>query len=490
MNLDYIVTEKMNRGYYHTNQNYHQDSTESRASVNSSYADLLEASDVIIRDEYEGSAQELPHGGNVVTSNLQKCKRKMIDPYYKMLSLIAWRPFASNAVRFQSFWSCVNTIYPLIIITLLVGWYVARILTCQGRLNMDQLRPSTKTTSRPVTTISPTSNLTNWSSLIPAQSVNKSYSDMTILDHPQPINCHHLFGIYIVPATLYFIAYVIGFYHFRVQECEGLYALMEKVYLQSSNPQRITQMLRLNLYLGFGWLLCATGLSVYFYYVFGLAATTGIHKSQPIPQYGLAATLVIAECASNCVIVSVVTSHGSQCQLLKYYLDGIINRLEEKNTELRYIMKDILDVRQNLSRINGVLAFNTACVIFNISLMTLVGFMLLVTNRYPNFWIYRSCFFVLWSAILAISVVQPARLTSRGAKLKDTALVIRVFGYHTHTQLDIDSFLTFLHLVDLKARLFTIPVKPPYLWGILVVATQVMILLLQMADFVPENNWF
>lgn len=32
-----------------------------------------------------------------------------------------------------------------------------------------------------------------------------------------------------MPATLYFIAYVIGFYHFRVQECEGLYALMEKV---------------------------------------------------------------------------------------------------------------------------------------------------------------------------------------------------------------------------------------------------------------------
>ena len=45
---------------------------------------------------------------------------------------------------------------------------------------------------------------------------------------------------------------------------------------------------------------------------------------------------------------------------------------------------------------------------------------------------------------------QAARLTSCGARLKDRALVIRVFGYQTHTQLDIDSFLTFLHLVDLK----------------------------------------
>ena len=49
--------------------------------------------------------------------------------------------------------------------------------------------------------------------------------------------------------------------------------------------------------------------------------------------------LVVAECVANCVIVSVVISHGSQCQLLKYYLDGIMNRLEEKSTELRYIMK-------------------------------------------------------------------------------------------------------------------------------------------------------
>ena len=30
--------------------------------------------------------------------------------------------------------------------------------------------------------------------------------------------------------------------------------------------------------------------------------------------------------------------------------------------------------------------------------------------------------------------------------------MIRVFGYHTHTQLDIDSFLNFLNLVDLKVR--------------------------------------
>ena len=64
-------------------------------------------------------------------------------------------------------------------------------------------------------------------------------------------------------------------------------------------------------------------------------------------QYGVAAALVIAECAANCVIVSVIISHGGQCQLLKYYLDGIMNQLEEKNTELRYIMKVNILLPQN-----------------------------------------------------------------------------------------------------------------------------------------------
>ena len=41
--------------------------------------------------------------------------------------------------------------------------------------------------------------------------------------------CHHLIGTYVVPSLLHFLAFAIGFYHFRIQEHEGLYALMEKV---------------------------------------------------------------------------------------------------------------------------------------------------------------------------------------------------------------------------------------------------------------------
>ena len=42
-------------------------------------------------------------------------------------------------------------------------------------------------------------------------------------------SCNHIFGTYVIPNMLHFFAYLIGFYHFRIQEHEGLYALMEKV---------------------------------------------------------------------------------------------------------------------------------------------------------------------------------------------------------------------------------------------------------------------
>lgn len=46
--------------------------------------------------------------------------------------------------------------------------------------------------------------------------------------------CNHVFGTYIVPGIMHFIAYIIGIYHFRIQDHEGLYVLMEKVSKQIS----------------------------------------------------------------------------------------------------------------------------------------------------------------------------------------------------------------------------------------------------------------
>jgi hypothetical protein len=46
----------------------------------------------------------------------------------------------------------------------------------------------------------------------------------------RPIECTHILSGYIVPDLLHFVAFIVGFYHFRIQESEGLQALIEMVW--------------------------------------------------------------------------------------------------------------------------------------------------------------------------------------------------------------------------------------------------------------------
>ena len=46
---------------------------------------------------------------------------------------------------------------------------------------------------------------------------------------PAVTECTHITSTYVVPNVLHFMAFLIGFYMFRIQENEGLHALIEKV---------------------------------------------------------------------------------------------------------------------------------------------------------------------------------------------------------------------------------------------------------------------
>lgn len=48
---------------------------------------------------------------------------------------------------------------------------------------------------------------------------------------PAVTECTHIVSTYVVPNVLHFMAFLIGFYMFRIQENEGLHALIEKVFL-------------------------------------------------------------------------------------------------------------------------------------------------------------------------------------------------------------------------------------------------------------------
>ena len=53
----------------------------------------------------------------------------------------------------------------------------------------------------------------------------------------------------------------------------------------------------------------------------------------------MAALIILSGVMSNCVVLAVVLNYCGQCKLLFYYLDGVMERLEEKSTELKTAMK-------------------------------------------------------------------------------------------------------------------------------------------------------
>ena len=44
-----------------------------------------------------------------------------------------------------------------------------------------------------------------------------------------PEACEHIITTYVIPNILHFVAFVMGFVHYRIQENEQLYAIMERV---------------------------------------------------------------------------------------------------------------------------------------------------------------------------------------------------------------------------------------------------------------------
>lgn len=90
----------------------------------------------------------------------------------------------------------------------------------------------TTTTPTPVST---ESNVTDGVSLdeyqvTPSYGLLQNLTTMRKIGPSEPPEaCQHIITTYVIPNVLHFLAYIMGVVHFRIQENEQLYAIMEKV---------------------------------------------------------------------------------------------------------------------------------------------------------------------------------------------------------------------------------------------------------------------
>ncbi|XP_068685706.1 uncharacterized protein [Montipora foliosa] len=461
---------------------------ETVASSRSSFADLWDSTSVEIRDGTHPRADF-----NMTTSLLMTCKSQVIYPYFYILSLVAWRPFHFQSFRYQG---CTSEIQPT------------------ASSNWDLLKAASRvtTTSSPKTTMplnaitisnqsgSSTSSVSGGPGNI--RSTHGRHDSHTIpfytlgtpalIWKPAVIECTHIFSTYVVPNVLHFLAFFTGFYLFRIQESEGLSALIEKVFLLCSFPKKIVSRLRLFLFGVFFMVFLGLGNLILFCYAFSLGSVTGFNANIGA-QWAMASLMVISHMVELCVTAVTIVNYCAQCELLIFYLREINLQMEEKTKDLTIIMKDVLEVKKNLTRVNGLISVIATLVVFSYFELAVIG----VCNLFVYFkqihstsqLMYRVIAPIIDLIFISFPIAIAARLTSVAHQFKQKCLHIRVFGYPSASQLDLDSFVLFCHSAEMKAKLLFMPVQGSYLAGFIALFVFVLLLMLQ-TNIIAGNNHY
>ncbi|XP_046577481.1 uncharacterized protein LOC124285315 [Haliotis rubra] len=449
---------------------------------------------------------------NLTTSALRRCKQLVLRPYWMLLMFIGWRGFGRESINSGGRrWKVLNVVYPVLIILLLLYTYIYEMVACEWKLDVKKDTQNSQTTT--TTTIRPTppSNVTNSTTeYIPFFPIDPAETIEANLTEPSspPIACEHVVTTYVIPNFLHFIAYIMGFIYFRIQDNEHLYALMEKVFLQATPLQSRTasqkKMIRkLRCFLVAGgtiWVLLQYTLCLQ-----GLNMKNSVQYPTSQGSHHLPGDRVKREChwilfvfelvgrmVLNAVNLAVVVNYATQCEMILFFVRGLTLRLQEKSTDLRTAMKDVLMLRQTLSMLNGSISKMTSLTSVILAELTIIGISILALNKYNivKVWTYRSIFPVIWAMMLSFPLFQAARVNSVCRRIKKISLEMRVFGYKNNSQLDLDSFLLFVGHTNLKAKLFHIPIQPSYVISILVLGAFVLLILFQTSSIGPVDYIF
>ncbi|XP_071037251.1 uncharacterized protein [Parasteatoda tepidariorum] len=393
-----------------------------------------------------------------VPLSLRRCQRVIIAPYSFLLSFIGWRPWFYESLSVRSgFWRFFNYFYPAVVLTLIVCHYISQVLNCQGKYNIHiDIQPLPEPPPPPqavdmngnctwgLITFSCRARYVVASKEVPSKLIQQSY-------------CQHIIPTYVVPSFVHFLAYSYGFYHFRVVSCEQLFSLMERVFLQSHSTRGLQNSLirntRLFFYAAILWLLCQVGVEVLYNVTFPQTKLEfcGVYCKYVFIGIKFAGMILVQG-----VNVAVAINYCVQCETLILYIKFVCLRLHEKSMELKEAMHEILGVREYVSILNGNVAKMMGLCIVNFTELTILGTALLILNRVekPDVISYRVLFPTFWFIALVAPLIQAARLTRIGSKLRQISFEMRVFGYQQCSMLELDSFVLFVGGATLRSKLF------------------------------------
>lgn len=330
---------------------------------------------------------------NVSTSAiLHYCKLKVLKPYFRMHSLLGWRPLFHQAQLFENkLWiRIINWIYTAFILSFIITGYLLQYSSCyrqdglnpfiepsqQGlhshaletdllnAVNSSDLTSNEQSDEDNVYEIRATLDMKSFQKV----SASKPYFSNSTLNmvftnknNTFSFSSRHgisaatnpdtyrkcsgnLFAMYLIPFTLHFFAYLFVLHLMRTPESERLENLMERGFLQTSRTtgwflahRKLVNSLRGFLWLCVAWLfisLSIHGLEMGAHLVSDEIDYTWLNPSQHM-KIVLVVLTICTLTWNDLICGAIVTSYAVHCQLNISYIINLCASIRERRLEFQ-----------------------------------------------------------------------------------------------------------------------------------------------------------
>ncbi|GAB6018928.1 hypothetical protein CHUAL_000577 [Chamberlinius hualienensis] len=405
---------------------------------------------------------DLPEVDNATPSAvLHYCKRKVLVPYQRFLSMLGWRPIV--VLQDEGIFTKLGiTLYTVVVILFTILGYILQYAAC---FRKDAI-PGYK--------------------LVNLASANGTKTSIVCIG--TPVNT------YFIPDILHLSAYAYMYYLTRIRENEHLQVLMERVFLQAfysrssySTQSKIVRILRIFLLLAVSWITISM-VTQFIHINTEYPSFTWMNTNNQTIRITLTVLLLLTTIWTDLIHVTIIVSYSIQCELLNFFIRGLCERVREKSITLEETIREIGESTKILKYLNEDFAISVALIMLHSGIMILSGVVwagsLLgnigkVTAKDALVIVVNCLCIIMWTSSFIFPLIQAARLTAACQCFKKLGLYLmsRPFGYQDESLSNLQPFLSYTTSLNLQAKLFRIPVKPWALFAILTLICFILIIL-------------
>ena len=389
------------------------------------------------------------------------CKKRILYPYLRLISILGWRPLFFSAVEPHCIIRALNFSYPIIITLIILAGHFLEYAAC--------------------------------------------HSD--ILTGDERLKFAHL-----TPSLFHLSAYLTVLYFLRKPESERLETLMERVFLQSSRNagwlichRKLVRKLRNFFWLCILWVLVAIIMRLfhYFWYEMVYQHVWMCNYQWPFSPGHKAFIVIRIACSAwnDLVCAAIVTTYSVHCELNISYIDNLCSLMRERRITIQEFFKRVEESRNFIEYLNNDQAVGVSLLLLNLICRATVSTIALLHPPNDALLTMRSCFvllitLVLWFILIFTHVRQALRLTNACQVLKNIGHELRsmhmpsTINNHTATNCstlmlldndrnDLDSLLLYTSSLKMEARILQIPVTSSLISALMVWFTFCILMLAQ-----------